>query len=241
MKKIQSEYIPAFFLLLWSISVFRVWLNGDLSKLIHPRFVPVTVGAAALSVCIAAAIMLRRKNRGHSHSVIGVAVLALTLVVSFGFRPSATDASDELPEESVFTGASNVSDGGVPAFVLEERSKNIIELSDVSFFPVISDIYNNTALYAGKTLRLTGMFLRKQHPDDPEDCGIARMMMVCCAADLSPVGLACRYSGAKDLVHRSWYTVEGEISEGGKDRLPVLSVRRISPAAKPVHEYVYPL
>jgi uncharacterized repeat protein (TIGR03943 family) len=241
MKKIQSAYLPALFLLLWSVSVFRVWLNGDLAKLIHPKFVPLTIGAAALSVCIAAAILLRRKNRGHSHSIVGVAILSVTLVVSFGFRPSATAASDELPEESVLAGVSNVSDGGVPAFVLEERSKKIIELNDVSFFPVISDIYNNTALYAGKTLRVTGMILKKQHPDDPEDCGIARMMMVCCAADLSPVGLACRYSGAKDLVHRSWYTVEGEISSGGKDQPPVLAVRRISPAAKPVHEYVYPL
>jgi putative membrane protein len=70
-----------------------------------------------------------------------------------------------------------------------------------------------------------------------------RMMMVCCAADLVPVGLTCRFDHASSIPQRSWHHIEGKISAAVRDNdtIPVIMVEKMSDIPEPKDRYIYPL
>jgi len=126
---------------------------------------------------------------------------------------------------------------------LNETLKTItVSNEDFGFW--VSEINNNPQKYAGYKIKLTGFVYI-----DPELCHegefmASRMLMTCCAADVTPLGLICKYDKTSELKISSWVTVEGTlISEeqkynGQSYDTPGITVTEIIPA-KEVSGYVY--
>ncbi len=78
-----------------------------------------------------------------------------------------------------------------------------------------------------------------------DEFALARLVMTCCVADLTPVGVICKYDQASELKADSWVSVEGVLIAGVYEingqtfTEPQLSVTTLAPADE-ITGYVYP-
>jgi putative membrane protein len=239
---IPGNFIYSIFLFFWSLSVFKTWMFGDMGKLINPRFVPITIASAVIALIMGAAILKYGRHMTLRLSVIKIAILVIPLMVFLGSRPTLFAADSDVKSTSA-SRAFNPDTDIESEPVLEARGNDPVVISEENYYSVISDMFNFPDLYAGKHIRISGMIVHKNHPKDPSDCAVMRMMMVCCAADLVPVGLTCRFDHASSIPQRSWHHIEGKISAAVRDNdtIPVIMVEKMSDIPEPKDRYIYPL
>gem|GEM_PF-457220 len=122
-----------------------------------------------------------------------------------------------------------------------QLKNGMIVVDDQSYVKWMEEIYNHLDKYCGKKIQVTG-FVYKDDTFGENAFVSARMMMVCCAADMQTVGFLCRYKDAKALPKDSWVKVTGTIEkdtfEG--DPMTVIVVDEIENTTKPENEYIYP-
>lgn len=125
---------------------------------------------------------------------------------------------------------------------LDEELKTItVSNDDFGFW--VSEINMNPQKYVNYTIKMTG-FVYIDDTFQKDEFMASRLLMTCCVADLSPVGLICKYDKTPQLKSNSWVTVEGVLftSEyeynGQTCYTPELTVTEITPA-KEVEGYVY--
>ncbi len=129
----------------------------------------------------------------------------------------------------------------------EEEDNNLklqndtIVLDDSNFVKWIDTIYNDPSKYEGKKITVMGFVFKDKQFKDNEFVP-ARMVMTCCAADMTVIGLLARYSKAQELRENSWFKFTGtlENSEFNGKNIPVINIETAERTAKPKNEYVYP-
>lgn len=123
---------------------------------------------------------------------------------------------------------------------LDEENKKINIIND-EFYPWITEIYANIDRYEGYEITMTGFVFKDQEYFNEDEFVPARLAMVCCAADLAPVGILCLYDNLSELESGQWITVTGILHKGqynGQDE-PQITVTDISPAEE-VLGYIFP-
>ncbi len=131
---------------------------------------------------------------------------------------------------------------GLPGLDLSQQT---ISVSDKYFGMWFSEIYMNMEQYEGYTVTMTGFVLKDSELMKADEFVPARLAMTCCAADLEPVGVTCRYDKASELKDGSWVTVKGTLIQNYKEydgkqyADPVIEVTGVEPAEE-VEGYVYP-
>ena len=113
----------------------------------------------------------------------------------------------------------------------------VIEDGDYALF--YRDISEEPKKYDGKTVRYKAQVARLKG-DRPGMFAPGRFVMTCCEADITFMGLPCKYARASSLKTREWILVEAKI-EVKRHALykgvgPVLTALRIDPAEAPAHE-----
>lgn len=156
-------------------------------------------------------------------------------VTSAETTPLGTEASvSSLTEAPVIP----LNPGGLTG--IDEENRRIV-IDNASFYTWISEIYVNMEHYVGYTVRMTGYVYYDTQYMNTNEFVPARLVMTCCAADLTPAGIICTYEGASSLTPESWVTVEGVLKAG--DYLgnpePQVTVTSITPA-EAVEGYIYP-
>nr|WP_312579241.1 TIGR03943 family protein [Sedimentibacter sp.] len=127
---------------------------------------------------------------------------------------------------------------------LDVKNK-VITVSNDDFGVWISEIYSNAKNYEGYTIMMTGTVFKDTEMLEGDEFVPGRLMMSCCVADLSLVGIRCKYEKASELKADSWVTVEGTIHigkyeyDGVEYDEPQVFVTKITPADE-VEGYVYP-
>ncbi len=116
---------------------------------------------------------------------------------------------------------------------------SVIEIKDEDFAIFYRDMTEDFAKYNGKTVKFKGITaLDKSLPNS--HFAIGRHIMTCCEADIAYRGVVAKGMGALDIKTRDWVTVEGklveEYSKLYRGRGPVLEVKKIAKAEKPVQE-----
>ena len=116
---------------------------------------------------------------------------------------------------------------------------NVIEIKDEDFAIFYRDMTDEFAKYKGKTVRFKGIVaLDKSLPK--ESYAIGRHIMTCCADDIAYRGVVAKGMGNIKLATRDWAIVEGTLSEEYsklyRARGPVLTVKEIARAEKPLQE-----
>ena len=118
-------------------------------------------------------------------------------------------------------------------------SLDTIEIKDEDFAIFYRDMTEDFAKYNGKTLRFKGIVaLDRSLPGG--SFAIGRHIMTCCADDIAYRGVVAKGMGSLKLQTRDWVIVEGKINEefsklyGGRG--PVLTVKKIERAEKPIQE-----
>ena len=115
----------------------------------------------------------------------------------------------------------------------------VIEIRDDDYALWYRDISEEPKKYAGKTVQFKAQVARLRNTA-PGMFAPGRFVMTCCAADITFMGLPCRYEGSKSLTVRSWVTVKAKVEVKFhalfKGTGPVLTALSVSPAEAPEQE-----
>ena len=98
-------------------------------------------------------------------------------------------------------------------------------LSDANFVQWTQELNDNVDKYVGKKISVSG-FVFKVKGFTQNEFVPARLMMVCCAADLQPIGLLAQYDKTSELKQDTWFCVTGKIVKGefNGQKVPIISV-----------------
>ncbi len=136
----------------------------------------------------------------------------------------------------------NVIDSNIVDSSDEFQIKNgTIVVDSENYVTWMEEIYNNLDQYEGKKIQVTG-FVYKDNQFGENEFVSARMLMVCCAADMQTIGFLCKYEGASELTSDTWIKVSGTIEKGEFEgsEMTVIAVNQIESIETPENEYVYP-
>lgn len=253
-------------LLGFSLFFFLALKSGRAIKYVHPRNLPF-IGFASFTMLIMAFFLLPEvfKPQRIKVSVTPLVFFLLPLIMAFllptqsfdsrllSYGDFKVDSSSEIkntPElETDYTEDININENSdedyentIDMDINElELIDGIIMIDSSNFVRWIQEIYENIEKYEKKKIEVTG-FVFKDKQFEQNEFVAARMMMVCCAADMQPVGLLCRYDNATELKKDLWVKVHGiiEKSEFKGSIIPVIKVIKVEKIEKPKDDYVYP-
>lgn len=96
--------------------------------------------------------------------------------------------------------------------------------------------------YEGVKIEVVGFVFKDNEEFSDNEFVPARLMMVCCAADMVPVGFLCRYDKASELAADAWVKVTGTIIKAQYDgeTVPCIQAETVLTTDKPANDYVYP-
>lgn len=137
-------------------------------------------------------------------------------------------------------GAYDWSTAGEPFSPLWGKSSDLIVVNDDDFAAWYMDTYEHMKDYNGKKVQLKGQVFRINAFKDDQFV-LMRRAMVCCAADVQPIGFLCVFDDAHHWKDDQWILVTAviRIEEYQGEMMPALYATDIIPAEQPVNEYVY--
>lgn len=128
-------------------------------------------------------------------------------------------------------------DGTVSAFDLEQP---VIRIPDGDYGLWYVEIMDNPQMYAGKTVVYRAIMCKP--PQYGRYFTPGRFAMVCCAEDMSFLGLACIGYDVSEIPERAWVEITADVAVEHWDPYegdgPVLHVKAIAPCRKPAEEVV---
>lgn len=248
-------------LILFGFSAFFVVtiMQGTVTKYVHPRMIPFMI-AAAIVMCITAVLQFVELWKSHTGRKFNLSLLvyAVPLLTAFCFPAVSLDSStvtaenfqfktessaeQTTPQGSAGQDTSSQNDNTTSQAVTESvGEKDSIVLDDENYYSYLYQIYENPKDYEGKKIELVG-FVFKDETLAENEFVPARLVMVCCAADMVTSGFLCRYDHAAELVPDTWVKVTGTLQVDTMDGelSPYIEAIGIEPAEKPLQEYVYP-
>lgn len=120
-------------------------------------------------------------------------------------------------------------------------AKDEIEISEEAFATFYLDAMENVDRYIGKSVKLCGMVI-KRGQEAESTLIIGRLVMTCCAEDISVFGFICDFDDASELEVDDWVSitavVEKEYAEKYDLWYPILNVKAFSKTKAPVNEII---
>ena len=115
----------------------------------------------------------------------------------------------------------------------------IVTIEDDDYALFYRDITEEPKKYDGKTVRFKGQVARLRS-DKAGYFAPGRFVMTCCEADITFMGLPCKYADSRKLEMRSWVTVTAKVAVKNnplfKGPGPVLTAQSVLPAPAPLRE-----
>jgi uncharacterized repeat protein (TIGR03943 family) len=229
-------------LLLIGLSTAIIAVTGSYTRYVKPSLLPWLAGAALLLIALALVTIVRDTRRrsaagphddGHSHSS-AIAWLLIVPIAVLGFIvPPAITPQAAGP--SVVEVSTDVLRRPYPPLP-DERAPML------SVPEVLTRLkYDSANTLDGRLVTVTGYTMK-----DNGSTSLARVVMLCCAADARLARIRLSGPAAKQVAaysENTWLTVEGKIPAGQSDSsgrtiptMDVFSESRIDPPANP---YVY--
>lgn len=118
----------------------------------------------------------------------------------------------------------------------------VITINDDYFLPWLSELSGNLDLYVGYTVEIKAFVYVDSTIMETDDFSMARMLMSCCTADLTPFGLLATHQLDRNILVDQWYLMRGVLSSKTfqGQTVPYLIINQAERVSKPVVEYVYP-
>ena len=168
-------------------------------------------------------------------AVFAAALIGMLAAAGTNLRFSQFAYSDSLGESSAVSAAPIT----VPQPLLVQDGRIIMD--DVHFSAWISELYTKLDLWEGTKITASGSVWKDGDLFASDEFALARMMMVCCAADLQPVGILAKWDEHQTLTDGEWVEITGTIAKTPyKDRFdPLIIVESVKKITPPQQEYVY--
>jgi uncharacterized repeat protein (TIGR03943 family) len=213
---------------LWALVLLRASSDGRLDLLLRSVFHPlVTLAGFVLLVLTVAAVLQAMGGRNRPAPrriqprqllVLSATALVAVLLLAIPPNPSFADLASQRPSDE--------SAEAELAFVLPPGQRSLTDW--VRLLRSQSD----PRLFAGEPVRISGFVL----PQPGGQPLLARLLVRCCLADATPVGLAVRWPPGKPLPQADqWLQLEGVmgVQAGPEGDALVVLPSRITPIARP--------
>lgn len=119
----------------------------------------------------------------------------------------------------------NVSTPTQVEYGIDDINKRIIIPDDERFYDIIATIYDHPQQYIGYQVEVKGFVYRDQRAMNDQQFMLARLLMVCCIADVSPFGLIASYEDLIELPEGGWYVMHGELALAMYDGHPIAQLQ----------------
>ena len=115
----------------------------------------------------------------------------------------------------------------------------IVKIEDEDYALFYRDITEEPRKYEGKTVCFKGQVARLKN-DKPGMFAPGRFVMTCCEADITFMGLPCKYADCRKLEMRSWIWLTAKVTVKHHPLYqgpgPILTAQRVAPAEPPLRE-----
>ena len=196
-----------------------------------------------------------RQESFFSTTVFAAALVTMIAVPSMGINLSQFSYTDSLG--AVYTAPlSSAADSNTgSSFALQDKATQALSQQDMpkktvirnsvmnedTFSTWLSVLYTQLDSCVGANITISGSVWKDSKLFEQNEFAVARMMMVCCAADLQPVGLLAQWENTESLSDGEWVEITGTLSKkpykDGFDPLIIVeSAKKIDP---PEREYIY--
>ncbi len=222
-----AALVRALALALWAVVLLQSSVDGRLDLLLRAAFHPLVsaAGAVLMSLALLQAVVALRPGEAAAvpgrrrDIVIGLATAAIALLLMVAPpNPSFADLASQRPGDD--TASESLS------FVLPPAQRSLTD------WVRLLRSQPDPQLYAGDPVRISGFVL----PVPGEPPQLARLLVRCCLADATPVGLPVRWPAGQPLPRADqWLAIEGQMAverRGSSDQLVVVP-SRITPMARP--------
>ena len=226
-QKYLSYVTPKMFpYLIFAVVVLLLWSVVSCGRLFRPQY-KIKVMHCLILLIPTALILFLPQNIMNSTDISGN--------YAGGNAMGATMQTQSQTDNSMDSAANTLELPG-----LDKENKKIV-VANNDFSEWMSEIYNRMDEFQGYQIELTGFVFTESDILNKNEFVPARLMMTCCIADLTPVGMRAEYDKVAELEESSWVTVQGvlEIHEGENFREPKLLVKNVKPA-EAIEGYIYP-
>ena len=217
----------AFALGLWGAVLLQSSLSGRLDLLLSGVFHPLVALSGVALLLLAGLLLAQPALRGQESPApsrrqaipktwwlsAAVALLVLAIPPNPSFSTLAANRPAELGDETELS------------FVLPPAQRSLTD------WVRLLRSQPDPSLYAGDPVRISGFVL----PQPGEPPQLARLLVRCCLADATPVGLPVRWPAGRTPRADQWLAVEGTmaIEERNGQSRSVVVAQRITPIARP--------
>lgn len=220
--------------------VFKI-KSGEIIKYVHPRninFIKFTVLFMIGIVLFLVPEVFKVRRYGMKRNKVSLFIV--TILMAF-FIPISESNTDSFAYEEFKLGIDDSSYMIKAEQPFQSNEKKPIVIDTTNYVRYVQMLYEDIESYKGKEVEITGFIFRHKEFNE-EEFVVARMMMVCCAADMQPIGILCRYNNSSELKNNDWVCLKGIVNsdELNGQILPVIEIIQIEKINKPQDEYVYP-
>lgn len=240
-------------------------LSGSVSLYVHPRIIPYIIFASAAMIIIATLLFRDLfKDEKKKASSWPMLFFIIPLVMAFSLPAQSMDTRSAAIGEVQLSGSESFSgkaaddtsepeqtSSPTPDTSVEEENEadesqsqtsSTLVMNSSNFYSLLCDIYENIDKFQGVQIEVEGFVFRGTGSLTDDEFIPARLMMVCCAADMQPVGLLCRYDNASQLEADSWVKVCGTIGEAEYEgeTIPCIIAQSVEAVEEPDKSYIYP-
>lgn len=118
----------------------------------------------------------------------------------------------------------------------------VIIMDDTNYYKYLNEIYENLDKYKETKIEVIGFVFKDNKEFKDNEFVPARLLMVCCAADMVPIGFLCQYDDTVQLEKDSWVKVTGilDSTEFEGNKIPIINATTVQQVDEPEDAYIYP-
>ncbi|SCY44349.1 TIGR03943 family putative permease subunit [Alkaliphilus peptidifermentans] len=252
MKKINiNEAIWFGILIGFSYYIYNLLMTAEILYFVHPRMIKFVIAALLVFILLTIFQVKKLTRRSNSSKIkIGYIMFILPLLIGTTIAPQGLNEEVALKRG---ISVANTQSNNTSLFrkTIDEskgfRTEEILDITPDIFDGALSHMKNSVDDYVGQRVRISG-FIEKQDTYPTSTFVVARMLMVCCAADTLVKGLLAEWEGIDDFEKFQWVEIEGIIEKtefyddwlGQSYVAPIIKVDTIKEIERPTELYVYP-
>lgn len=240
-------------------------IKGSVSLYVHPRIIPYMIFASSVMIFIALMLFQKLWNpKKEKTKLRPFLFFIIPLIMAFAFPAKSFDSETNTMGDIQLSGGETIqqvnkqnkkntknaegydsSSNSVDAVKNNESvidQNGVITMDSNNYYQCLCNIYDHLDQYKGKSIEVVGFVFKEKDKFAENEFVPARMLMVCCAADMQTVGFLCKYDKTSELAANSWVKVKGtlEETEFNGDISPCIIAQSVEKAEEPEQTYIYP-
>lgn len=250
-------------IVLMILSFFMIYavVSRKIQNYVNPRMNAVVIVTAVILIFIAIFTIPDLKRKKHTIFVKDYVILLLPLLVACVVPYNTYDSQQQINLEGSFSTESsslgsvkkaddNKNTENQEDTEKKEESKKAVNpmvknnqtltITDDDYAQLYLRISGDMEYYEGQRIKIKGQFFKTKDFSSSEFV-LARMAMVCCAADLQPCGFLYKYKDLDEYKSGEWLSVTGtiHIEDYKGEKMPVVHVEKITKAEAAKEKYIY--